>query len=159
LGQILITDCILAQINFIQLLKYYAYARLCQRHGLFVLQQHCAKKSSPSAACQCFLRISAPHFNTSKPQCLHHIAHDLTSGWSLRKMENWLFLGTKTHNCCRANNCLLGCERVMENFLVRFAPSLSCSAPCATGQTTIYTGCDPALLYGSSSRLQPLSKM
>ena len=35
------------------------------------------------------------------------------------------------------------------SFKAGFALSLPCSAPCGTGQTTIDTGCDPALLRNS----------
>ena len=54
-------------------------------------------------------------------------------------------------NFCRANSCLLECERDLwkpgQSFILAgFTLSLSCSAPCRSGKTTIDTGCDPALL-------------
>jgi len=70
------------------------------------------------------------------------------SGWLCGSWRIALFLAPK-YELLQSNSRLLGCEMVMETrasfILAGFALSLPCSAPCATGQTTIDTGCDPAL--------------
>ena len=55
----------------------------------------------------------------------------------------------QNYELIQSNNCLLGCERVMETraefHLAGFTLSLPSSTPCGTEQTTIDTGCDPTL--------------
>jgi len=53
----------------------------------------------------------------------------------------------KIYELLQSNNSLLGCERVMKTQaeLAGFTLSLPPSAPCGTEQSTIDTGCDPAL--------------
>ena len=96
-------------------------------------------------------RISSPSWNASgqlvklcTPQCVWLLKRlvfadvgDLTSSWH------------KTTNCYRATvDCLdvKGLWKPRQSFILAgFTLSLPCSAPCRIEQTTIDTGCDPAL--------------
>ena len=55
--------------------------------------------------CTISLNTSAQHVKLS--------AHDLSSCWSLRKLENWL-LGTKIRTAAEQTNYLLGCFKLHE---------------------------------------------
>ena len=81
---------------------------------------------------------------------LHHTAQDISSCWPLRKLENWLFLGTKMWTAAAQTIVWLVAKGLWELgqslILGGFTLSQSWSAPCGTGQTTIDTGCSPALL-------------
>ena len=103
------------------------------------------------------LGISLPSWNTSgqlanlyTPQC----------AWLLKRLvcaEGDLFLAQNT-NCYRATILCFDAKGLGKPgfILAGFTLSLPCSAPCGTEQTTIDTGCDPALSHNrlSSSRLQ-----
>ena len=60
-------------------------------------------------------------------------------------------------NCCRGTVFffdVIGLRIPMQSFiLARFTLSLPCSAPCGTGQATIDTGCNPALLHNCVDHL------
>jgi len=120
----------------------------------FAVKLH-QKDSSPSyAAGRCLWRISAPSWILLHNlwSFVHHSACDSSSGWPCRRMT---FSWHQNMYCCRAT---VGCQRGMET-RAGLTFSLPCSTPCGTGQATIDTGCDPALLCWSSSRLQPLQKI
>jgi len=71
---------------------------------------------------------------------------DLPCGWPLRKLENWLFLGTKIRTSVEQTIAFLKAKWLWKPEIHRFISagfvlSLSCSVPCGTEQTTQDTGC------------------
>jgi len=113
-----------------------------------MLQEGC----STSHAAGRRLGVSSPSWNASAqlvklctPQC----------AWLLKRLARFCrsgridFLLAQKYELLQSNSCLLGCERVMEtraefhfSWVYTFSATLS---SCGTAQTTIDTGCDPAL--------------
>jgi len=122
--------------------------------GLFLLQGKCAKKvllhHMQQAAALEFLHHHEMLLHNLW-SFVHHSAHVSSSGWHLQKWENWLLTSSwhKNMNCYRATVVCLDAKRLWKPgqsfILVGFTLSLPRSAPCGTEQTTIDTGCDPAL--------------
>ena len=87
---------------------------------------------------KCFCTTCEALYSTVRmaPQAFAEVG-ELTSSWH------------KNMNCYRATVVCLDAKRLWKPgqsfILVGFTLSLPRSAPCGTGQTTIDTGCDPAL--------------
>ena len=109
-------------------------------------------------------RISSPSWNASGQlvKLVHNSALGSSSGWFLQKLETWL-LGKKNYELLQSNNCLLGCERVMEtrmefhfSWVYTFSAMLSSLRNWANDDRYRLRPSTPAQLCWSSSRQQPL---
>ena len=95
-------------------------------------------------------RISSPSWNAygQLVKLVHNSACGSSSGWFLQKFEIWL-LGTKLWTATEQQLSAWmrkGLWKIGQSFILAgFTLSLPCSASCGTEQTTIDTGCDPAL--------------
>jgi len=118
--------------------------------GIFALQRHCVKRSLLHHLQQAGALSGLHHTSDNIWSFFHHTAQDLLSGWPLQKLEKWLFLDTKIRTAAEYTIVWLNAKALWkpgQSFIIAgFTRSLSCSAPCGTGQTTIDTGCEPALM-------------
>jgi len=101
-----------------------------------------------SASGQRPLRILAPHVKASPP----HFTRPLK--WlAITEDGKIAFVGTTIRTATQQQLSAWtrkGCGNLWESFMLAgITLSLLCSAPCGTGQTTIDTGCVPALLRNS----------
>ena len=120
--------------------------------GLFLMQGRCAKKVVLQHMQQAGALEFLHHYEMLLRNLwsfVHHSAHGSSSRSLLQKWENWPPLGTKNMNCYRETVVCLdakGLWKPGQSFILAgFTLSLPRSTPCWTEQTTIDTGCDPAL--------------
>ena len=136
--------------------------------SLFLLQGKCAKKvvlhhMQQASALEFLDHHEMLLHNFNLWSFVHHRAHGSSSGWRFQKEVGELTSSWhKNMNCYRTTVVCLDAKRLWKPgqsfILTGFTLSLPRSAPCGTEQTTIDTGCDPALPRNcwSSNRLQPL---